>query len=350
MAVNVGDLITDTDYNNMRTTVESVLGAPVGTHGSPATNLGYGQPLESSTVANGATVTADDLNKLYLDIYACKLHQVGGTGFTVQEVSVGNIIGADASGTSVANLNLTQQGVNDFINESDQIFTDREDKDTGYMQALAANTRSRTTAWGYGGLTTITHIFSVSFGGQTKSADSGNTQVLTAADHYRAFFNTGGEIRWYGSRSGGAAHTKNTDWTNMFADLGTVKMDRDTVTVTGNTTNTTVTSKGGFELSTTYQDIIVRTGANYSVNNLTLAAKVDSNTNPTVVTMRLQLTDTDDDYGGATFDDGYVEPAVDPSVDGTLSSNTQIYLAQDSNNIIEITAPSVNTNVSGTDL
>lgn len=349
--VAVGGVIQDTDYNNIRNDINNVLGVPQGTQGNAASNQGYGQPLESNAVAEGATVTADDLNKLYLDIYTCRLHQVGGTGFAVQEVSVGNIIGADASGTDVGSLTLLQQGWNDYISEAANAVSDRNLVDSGYIAADAASSKERTTDWGYGAFETLDHYMTVTFAGQSKTSDSGNTATLTAANHARAFFNTGGEVRWYGSRSGGATHTKNTDWTNMLSTyIGTVKMNRTATTVTGDGTGVTTSNIGFFDLTTTEQTILSVTGSTYAVNTLTLTAKVDDATNPTIVTLRATFTDADDDYGGASFADGKVEPAVDPTVDGTLTSTIQIFRAQDANNVIEIDAPTTSSNATGTTL
>lgn len=338
--VAVGGIIQDTDYNNIRDDINNVLGVPQGTQGNPATNQGYGQPLESSAVAAGAVVTADDLNKLYLDIYNCRLHQVGGLNFAVEEVSAGNIIGADASGADIGSLTLLQQGWNDYITEAAGAVTDRNLVDSGYIAADAAVQKERTTSWGYGSFVTLDHYMTITFAGQSKTSDSGNTATLTAANHARAFFNTGGEVRWYGSRSGGSGHTKNTDWTNMFATyIGTVKMDRDSTTITGDGTGVTTYNIGFYDLTTTEQIILSATGSTYSVNTCTIRAKVDNATNPTVITLRVTLNDADDEFAG-----------VDPSVDGTLRSNVLVYRAQDANNVIEIDAPSINANVTGTTL
>ena len=344
--VAVGGVIQDTDYNNIRDDINNVLGVPQGTQGNAASNQGYGQPLESNAVAEGATVTADDLNKLYLDIYNCRLHQVGGTGVAVEQVTAGNIIGADASGADVGSLTLLQQGWNDYISEAANAVSDRNLVDSGYIAADAAVTKQRTTAWGYGSFETIDHYMTITFAGQSKTSDSGNTAALTAANHARAFFNTSGEVRWYGSRSGGASHTKNTDWTNVFSTyIGTMKMDRDGTTVTGDGTGVTTYNIGFFDLTTTEQTILEATGSTYSVNTCTVTAKVDDATNPTIITLRVTLTDADDDFSGNSF-----AAATDESVDGTLDSSVQVFRAQDANNVIEIDAPSINANVTGTTL
>ena len=351
MAVNVGDLITDTDYNNMRNTVESVLGGPTGTHGSPATNLGYGQPLESSAVANGAQVTADDVNKLILDIYACRLHQVNGTNFGAEQVDVGNIIGANASGLTVDALGLQQRGFNDFLAEADNAYTDR---DTHFQVDLtSAVGRTRTTSWGYGGVETITHVITFTWPGQTKTSESGNSKTLSAADHFRAFFNSGGQIIWNASRTGGTQHTKNTDWSNLLGEIQVVIEGDQLRPLINQTPNTLTqdTSLGAYNLTTTDQTLITKTGANYAVNSVVVKAKVDSNTNPSVLTLTITFTDSDDDYGGATFDDGYVEPAVDPSVDGTLTSQALTRIARDQfNTAISIDDVTINIAATGTDL
>jgi len=54
-------IITATRYNNLRSSVDSVLGVGTG-------NSGYGQTLQSSSVSVGDLVQADDLNNLYEDV------------------------------------------------------------------------------------------------------------------------------------------------------------------------------------------------------------------------------------------------------------------------------------------
>jgi len=338
--VAVGAVIQDTDYNNIRDDIIGVLGTPSGTQGNSSSNQGYGQPLESNSVAAGATVTADDLNRLYLDIYTCRLHQVNGTGFAVQEVSTGNVIGADASGTDVDTLTLLQQGFNDYAAEATNSVNGRNTHSASYLAADTATNKQRTTAWGYGGFNTIDHYLTVTFAGQTKSSASGNSLALTAANHARAFFNTGGEIRLFATRTGGAGHTKNTDWTNMLATyINTISMSGSTSSVNGDGLGVSNNTIGFYDLTTSEQVVVSAVGSTYAANTYTLRAKVDNATNPTAITFRITLTDGDDQFA-----------SVDPSVDGTLTSNIQVYRAQDGNNIIEIDAPSVNTNATGTTL
>jgi hypothetical protein len=349
--VAVNSIIDNDDFNSIQSDVASIMGQPTGTHGNPATNQGYGQALESAQVGAGDVVTALDLQKLFLDLYRGRAHQDNLADFvldqTVDGVEAGQIIGADASGDDLDNLDATNRGFNDFEAEATRLVARKNLVDSNYISSEPYASKTRSSAWGFGALTTITHVINITFPGQTKSADSGAVLTLNGADHARAFFNAGGQIRWRGSRSDGAAHSKNTDWTNLLADIGTVCIDRDNVfLVNGDTNNTTITQTGWYETSAASSGIIVeRTGSTYTVNKLVINTQVNNATNPNELSIVIQFIDDDDDFAGNDF-----APPVDPSVDGTLISGVEIYLPQDNDALIDIDAPTINTNAPGTDL
>ena len=63
----------------------------------------------------------------------------------------------------------------------------------------------------------------------------------------RYFFNSGGQIRFTSSRSGGTAHSKNTDWTNLCSNMGTLVINNGVgaSTLAGTAYNAGVTKVGG---------------------------------------------------------------------------------------------------------
>ena len=99
----VGDLITAARYNNAQARVAAIMG--VG-----STTEGYGQTLNSSQVSTALTVTAAQVNALYADLVAGRIHQTGATPTTIVEIVIGNSI-ADATSD---NPNGTKKGFLDY--------------------------------------------------------------------------------------------------------------------------------------------------------------------------------------------------------------------------------------------
>ena len=95
MAVN--DLITAARYNNAQGRVASVLGNGSG-------NQGYGQPVTSSQVNSNLKVTATDINNLYTDLKAIRVHQTGGIPNSIAQVDIGDTIGDVADVVGICTL------------------------------------------------------------------------------------------------------------------------------------------------------------------------------------------------------------------------------------------------------
>jgi hypothetical protein len=73
-----GSIISSADYNGVVDQLTLVLGsgAPNGP-GTPAPNYGYNQPLQSTKVTPGTTITADQWKKVQNDLGKVYLHQTG---------------------------------------------------------------------------------------------------------------------------------------------------------------------------------------------------------------------------------------------------------------------------------
>jgi len=94
MAVSIGDTITAAQYNGLQSRIDQVFG--VG-----ADEFGYGQTLSSSQVtAVTDTVTAAQMDNLRSDMNKAYKHQTGND-LTIRDIAVGDIIGADKSGTDI---------------------------------------------------------------------------------------------------------------------------------------------------------------------------------------------------------------------------------------------------------
>jgi len=75
----------------------------------------------------------------------------------------------------------------------------------------------------------------------------------TSAQHARYFFNAGGEIRLSFARTGGTAHTKNTEWTNLATACGTLVFGARTFAkVGGSGTPTTENDNGWYDITASF--------------------------------------------------------------------------------------------------
>ena len=199
----------------------------------------------------------------------------------------------------------------------------------------AADTSTRTSAWGSASENEITHQFTMTFGSEAAC---------------RGFFNSGGEVLFTGSRSGGtsgsAAGTigsQNANWTSLLSAMGTLTFNLDDLVSSGSTG--TSANKGFYELTTSFQTLYTKTGSGaYSSNYYRIQGKVDSTTNPTVLTFKVIMRD-DHALGSGVGPDGVAGNADDSqgyvdSVDGTIVSTIQTKRA---NNGVTHAAPTTAT-------
>ena len=311
MAVTDGDSITAAQYNGLQSRIATVMGTGSGTNG-------YGQTLASSQVSAGAVIRAADFDNLRTDINKANNHQ-SGVNASIGDIAVGQIIGADASGTSLGALNVTTEGFNDYDVAVGVIETNKLLIDSGNSSVEAATSSQRTAAWGGGGGGTVDHIFTVTF---------------ASADARRHFFNSGGEIRFSASRTGGSG-SKNTDWTNLLTNMGTIKMNYTATTSTGSGSGSSI---GNGDLTGTYQTIFSKSGSGLYAENLYRVRARQDSTSVLRFEVHFQDNDQGDDQGGA----GSTGP-VDENVTGTLTSSIQQLRATGAN--VSVTSPTyTNTN------
>lgn len=288
MAV-VGGTISATDYNTVQSRINTIM------------NTDYGQTLLSSQVSVGEIVTDDVMDNLRTDITKAYVHQAGSNP-SITDVDVGDtILAADINGYSTL---MTTVETNKF------------NVGSGQTSIEAGTQSSRTAPWGGGGGGVVTHTCTVNF-----TSTTARTQ----------FFNSGGQIRFSASRSGGSG-SKNTDWTNMLSAMGTVIFNYTSTTASSGTGSTV----GGLDLTTTYQQIFIKTGSgNYVENDYNIQARyVGSN-------IQFQIEFRDDDTGDQQggFKAG---SAVDEEVTGTLQSVIQHRRATGSN--VQVPAPTYTNN------
>jgi hypothetical protein len=295
----VGDLITATRYNNLQSRINVIMGVGSG-------NSGYGQSLVSSQVAVGSNVDLVRVLNLRTDMLKARQHQTGGNQ-------------GPSPGDGAFPLVTTADQITDAFaaNLESQMTTIETNKlvlgivSGNYTDTTDANTSQRTASWN--GL--LTHNVTISFGSQNAA---------------RYYFNSGGEIRFRVTLTGGTSETGPTqiytDWSNMFTTMGTITMNHNTTTRSG--TAGTAQNIGFYQLTSTNQEIFRRVGSgNYSSNVYLINARSDGSGN---ILVNIQF---NDNKGG--------NPNFDESVTGTLTSRIDLRRATGSN--VAVAAPTIST-------
>jgi hypothetical protein len=295
----VGDLITATRYNNLQSRINVIMGVGSG-------NSGYGQSLVSSQVAVGSNVDLVRVLNLRTDMLKARQHQTGGNQ-------------GPSPGDGAFPLVTTADQITDAFaaNLESQMTTIETNKlvlgivSGNYTDTTDANTSQRTASWN--GL--LTHNVTISFGSQNAA---------------RYYFNSGGEIRFRVTLTGGTSETGAnqiyTDWSNMFTTMGTITLNHNTTTRSG--TAGTAQNIGFYQLTSTNKEIFRRVGSgNYSSNVYLINARSDGSGN---ILVNIQF---NDNKGG--------NPNFDESVTGTLTSRIDLRRATGSN--VAVAAPTIST-------
>jgi hypothetical protein len=298
----VGDLITALRYNNLQSRINVIMGTGSG-------NSGYGQSLVSGQVAVGSNVDLVRVLNLRTDMIKARQHQTAnneapspGSGAfplvtTADQVTDAFAANLESQMTTIETNKLVLGSGGTLGNQ----FTDTTD----------ANTSQRTASWN--GL--LTHNVTVAFGSN---------------DAARFYFNSGGDIRFRVTLTGGTTDTGvnqiYTDWTGMFSTMGTIVMNHNSTTRTGSAGTTQAI--GFYQLTTSNQEIFRRVGSgNYASNTYIINARTDNAGN---VFFNIQF---NDNKGG--------NPNFDEAVTGTLTSRLDIRRATGSN--VVVNAPTLTT-------
>lgn len=336
-----GDLLTAARYNNLQTLIAGVYGTGTG-------NLGYGQTVSSSQVPGGNVklVEATDMQKLFDDIVACRVHQTGLIPTEIANIQSGDLVTDDDGGTDtpgVLPLDGDKKGYVDYETLVDTMRSDAERFKLAGTQAeqlplrTAANaliTSTRNTNFS----TNLVHEFSCQF---------------TTYDHARHFFNSGGKIIMTASVPDGSG--KQHDWYLMLANMGEIRFghtattsedpdaDGDTVFLTRTITPTNI---GFYDLTETYQIVYSKTGevgSVYEENDYTVKAKRDAIpalanqgdvAYPFAIQFRVEF--NDDDIGDDQIADAY-DFKVDEAVSAPISSGVEYLRA--AGDYVDVAAP-----------
>ena len=317
------DVIDDADFNNARTNVNLLLGnaydITLGTY-DPTFTYGWGQGGAGVNAASaGGLVYADNatggFKRLQDDVQAmCAFLGVAlRTGVGTDVVS-GNTITA-------ATWNNLMLNIQDCWNDR-----------FGPASVTDATPTSKTfTSTWYTSLTQET------------------TFTFASEAACRAYFNGGGGLGFSASRTLGSNTTQNTNWTDTLSAMGSVFMEHDTA-VGSSGTNAGI---GLYELGTGYTTIWTKYGSgSYASNFFKIEGKVNSTTNPTVVTLKATWSDPHATGAGALGPDGIAgtgdESYNNDYIDGTMTLNARTRTPAASGSGFSFTAPTVSMgNITG---
>ena len=250
MAYQAGDTILDDEYNTFVNSSSSPFGY---NHfaGTGSAQYGLGQ-THISTVSAGGTVNAAQWNSLMTGIDNIANH-TNDSMTSRSAVSAGDTIAIKAAvAADLATLAASVAGGSTGA--------------TALTTSSAKQTSNSSSTW-YG---THTVEHSVTF---------------TNANTMRWFFNAGGKINVQKSRTGngatgGGATTKDSNWTNLYAALGTIAIGSQASTRSGSgeTLTTNGLANGFHDLGTGYTHIIRLTEATspYTGNYIDVHAKLDA--------------------------------------------------------------------------
>ena len=284
--------ILATDYNNIQTKISSVMGIGSG-------DYGYGQSLSSSQVSVGAKISASQWNNLRTDLIRARQYQTGIT----QSVSSA-IIGSKIT-DSVSNSIITE-----YNNIADLAINERNLSTLPLVAQSTLttwNTSTKTVAWNG----TISHTITATF---------------ASANAMRNFFNCGCSVKFYASRTGGTAGTKNSSWTTMLTNMGTISFSRTTTTKTGSGTANNI----GYSSLTTSDQLIFQKLTEtplYSPNQYDIYARISGS----AIIFTINFSDLSTANTEATYLGVSSTWRIDESIDGTLTSTVQALTATGSN-------------------
>jgi hypothetical protein len=285
--------ISKTDYNNIRNKLVNIIG-------SGSADSGWGQTLISSSVDESNKITINEYNNLRFDIINAYKHIFGSNPIIVQPVE-GNTV--RYSETFVPNT-TTDAPVTQYDTYANTIINNRFTVDAS--QSGTFSWPATSTAW--------PGVYGAAWTSRIQCTVTASWPSATAARH---FFNSGGEIRFAASRSGGSGTQQNTAWTDLLSGAGTRAFGANKPSTGTSPAN----GQNWFRLTSSYQQwYSVSSSTPYGANNYVIFARTPAVANnsagtASVVEFLLQ------------FNDGYFDPgpnvpenpAPGDAVDGTFS-------------------------------
>ena len=249
----IGDLISATDYNNIRTKISNIMG--VG-----STTSGYGQTLNApAALSSGATVTKLQWDNLRFDIVNAIVHQTGSNP-TITIVNEGDVI---RYGTSHPNFQ--------YNTLADQAVTNKFNLGTGQFVTEIVGSSTRNTSW---------------------ASQVSSTVTINFADNnaVRYFFNSGGKIRFTSSRTGGTGTLQDQRWSSLLTGAGQPFFAADSSLYPASGGNATYNNIGFWQLTTSDQQVwSFQASSPYTSNTWRLNARLASGTLSTATSIILTV-------------------------------------------------------------
>ena len=235
-----------------------------------------------------------------------------GTGSGVYGLGQSSISTVSAGGTvNASQWNALMTGIDNIANHTNDTVTSRSAVSSGdtiaILAAVAADlaTLAASVAAGCPNATALTTSSA------KQNSDSSSTWynshtvehsvTFASADAMRHFFNAGGKVNVSKSRTGnggtgGGATTKDSNWTNLYAALGTIAIGSQASTRSGSgeTLTTNGLANGFHDLGTGYTHIIRLTEATspYTGNYIDVHAKLNAAVgSATVMTVKTTAVD-----------------------------------------------------------
>lgn len=235
---------------------------------------GYGQNTFGVGKSVGDTITANDFNNIRYDLLNASAHQNGSAA----ALSLAGNVAGDI-------INSTDP--NTFIPYATTVDTDRFNCHSTRKSTGAAGSNLRTSSW----VSQVSAVYTLNFNN---------------ANEARYFWNGGGKIRFTSSRTGGAASSQNTSWSNLLSSAGTQEFGGSSVYGWG----TGYSSLYSIFSSAPYASNTYNIKVNTNVNNASGIASIF--------------------YFTLTWSDPYVDPTPgepplpEDIVDGTLDYSVEI--------------------------
>jgi len=364
MAATIGSLISPTDYNFLQSRIGNIMGVGAG-------SLGYNQTVLSSPVTQNMVIYASQWANLKADIVKAALHQGVQTTNMIKSLIgtrfVGTITGniltvnsfTSGQGNLITGLEIYGEGIINETTISSQLTGNTGELGTyqlsvTYTSPVAPPYISAGTYIVSGDVVQASHydIFnSAIFVVETNKFELGSDQYsdeslydsggnsisqtrnsswssqvkhaftidFGSADRARAFFNTGGSLKFTPARAEGPTTTQNTNWTDMLNSIGTVIFKWNGASASSGTS----TGIGFYGITTTPQQVFVKTGSgHYNMNDYSIEMSCDVADNTNGGARYLYVT--------AYFRDGHTNFYTD-SVSGTLTHNVNIRRATGGN-------------------
>lgn len=328
MPVSVGNEIQASQYNALRSVVNSIL------------NTNYGQALISTSAQAGTTLVSSDKKRdLFLDIQRTHVHHTASLNGNLAIPPSGVTIAANESqnynqstGALSSVTNGEQMGYNSFEAAvtvlSDFTPSTVDIWPVGNFSLGTALSSSRSTPWGgTGHVQSIFHIVQFTF------------PSLTARNQY---FNAGGELRFSASLIGGIG-AKGYDWANLLSSIGTIRFNKWRLTANSGT----IPANSGFDgLTGTYRTLLTRSGSGvYADNQYTVEGRIESST---VLRFRIRFNDADEgnpppEFPGTGIDE-FVVGTITSSIN-TFRPNSSFVFNSSTVTAVSLPAPSISTSV-----